>query len=124
MSGNNREEILEKIHAYLTLVGEETRKGLILIEKFIVNKQLTKPPEAYADAKTQPHVQVAIAMKAKGVGTRAGDTIPYVICAGDATTVTARAHHPDDLKKEDCGLIIGAFSIIFPISYRYLTGAP
>lgn len=106
LSGANRDEILENIHQYLSRVGEETRGGLIPIEKFVINKALTKSPEMYADGKVQPHVKVALAMKQKGVSARVGDTIPYVICEGEASVVAARAYHPDDLKKADSGLKI------------------
>lgn len=34
----DREQVVENIHSYLRKVGEETRKGLIPIEKFIINK--------------------------------------------------------------------------------------
>lgn len=32
--------------------------GLVPLEKFVITKTLTKPPEDYPDAKSQPHVQV------------------------------------------------------------------
>lgn len=34
------------------------RKGEVALEKYVITKTLTKPPEAYPDAKNQPHVQV------------------------------------------------------------------
>lgn len=34
------------------------RNGQVALEKYIITKTLTKPPEAYPDAKNQPHVQV------------------------------------------------------------------
>ena len=33
-------------------------EGLVPLEKFVITKTLTKPPEDYPDAKNQPHVQV------------------------------------------------------------------
>lgn len=34
----DREHVVENIHNYLRTVGEETRKGLIPMDKFVVNK--------------------------------------------------------------------------------------
>ncbi|KAG0046869.1 DNA-directed DNA polymerase alpha catalytic subunit pol1 [Gryganskiella cystojenkinii] len=108
----DREQVLENIHNYLRIVGEETRKGLIPMEKFVVNKGLTKSPEDYADAKVQPHVQVALRMKSKGISVRAGDTVPYVICIHDGTTAPSkggyaeRAYHPDEVRQPGSGLTI------------------
>ncbi|KAF9175853.1 DNA polymerase alpha catalytic subunit [Mortierella sp. AD011] len=98
----DREQVVETIHSYLRTVGEETRNGLIPIEKFIVNKGLTKAPEDYADAKSQPHVQVALRRKSKGISARAGDTIPYVICIDENSptqkgSFAERAYHPDEV---------------------------
>ena len=47
-------------------------------------------------------------MKAKGQSARVGDTIPYVICFDEdpAKSYALRAHHPDDLNKEELGLRI------------------
>ena len=35
------------------------RAGEVAVEKYVINKSLTKNPEDYPDAKSQPHVQVA-----------------------------------------------------------------
>jgi hypothetical protein len=37
---------------------EEMRGGQVELEKYIITKTLTKPPEDYPDAKNQPHVKV------------------------------------------------------------------
>jgi DNA polymerase alpha subunit A len=39
---------------------EDMDSGLVPLEKFVITKTLTKPPEDYPDAKNQPHVQVRI----------------------------------------------------------------
>lgn len=41
-------------------VAEEMRKGEVPLKKYEITKSLTKPPEAYPDAKNQPHVQVIV----------------------------------------------------------------
>ncbi|TPX37489.1 DNA-directed DNA polymerase [Synchytrium microbalum] len=98
MSGESREVVVEKIHEYLKNVARQVRESIpepIPIAQY----GLTKNPEDYADKKAQPHVMVAMAMKAKGVGVRVGDTIPYVICIGEDKSPAARAYHPDDVEK-------------------------
>lgn len=71
-----------------------------------------KSPEDYPDAKSQPHVQVALRLKAKGGSARAGDVIPYIFCLaeGEETAKTAqadRARHPDEVRRANSGLQIG-----------------
>jgi DNA polymerase alpha subunit A len=73
---------------------------------------LGKSPEDYPDAKSQPHVQVALRLKAKGGSARAGDVIPYIFCLaeGEETSKTAqadRARHPDEVRRANSGLQIG-----------------
>lgn len=36
------------------------RNGEVALEKYVITKTLTKPPEDYPDAKSQPHVQVRL----------------------------------------------------------------
>lgn len=43
----------------LIQVQEEMRNGQVPLEKYVITKTLTKPPEAYPDAKNQPHVLVS-----------------------------------------------------------------
>ncbi|KAG0347016.1 DNA-directed DNA polymerase alpha catalytic subunit pol1 [Podila humilis] len=107
----DREQVVDNIHNYLRTVGDETRKGLIPVEKFVVNKGLTKAPEDYADAKSQPHVQVALRMKSKGLSVRSGDTVPYIICTlGEGTSTKGgyadRAYHPDEINQPGSDLSI------------------
>ena len=76
------------------------------------SKRLGKNPEDYPDAKSQPHVQVALRLKAKGGTSRAGDVIPYVFCLGEngETSKSAqadRAKHPDEVRRESDKLKIG-----------------
>ncbi|KZS94508.1 DNA polymerase alpha catalytic subunit [Sistotremastrum niveocremeum HHB9708] len=111
LSGEATEVVVEHIHEYLTTVGENVRSGTTPKEDFIIFKRLGKNPEDYPDAKSQPHVQVALRMKAKGGTARAGDVIPYIFChGGDDTTSKAaqadKAHHPDDVRKEGSDLKI------------------
>jgi DNA polymerase alpha subunit A len=73
---------------------------------------LGKNPEDYPDSNSQPHVQVALRMKAKGGSARSGDVIPYIFCLaeGEETTKTAqadRARHPDEVRRANSGFQIG-----------------
>ncbi|KAI0676013.1 hypothetical protein C8Q78DRAFT_963901 [Trametes maxima] len=105
LSGEATENVVENIHEYLSTVSENIRAGKIKLDEFIIYKRLGKNPEDYPDAKSQPHVQVALRMKAKGQTARAGDVIPYVFCLGEGgeSTKTAqadRAKHPDEVRRE------------------------
>ncbi|XP_074303278.1 DNA polymerase alpha catalytic subunit-like isoform X1 [Silene latifolia] len=114
LSGGSCDDVLESIHTHLLKVQEEMRNGQMGLEKFIITKSLTKPPEAYPDAKNQPHVQVALRLKQNGYtsGCSAGDTVPYIICceqeisAGASTSIAQRARHPDELKRDNSSWMI------------------
>ena len=63
---------------------------------------MTKDPKDYSDAKSQPHVQVALSMQERGKNVKSGDFIPYIVCKKDGnesgnTTIASRSYHPDDL---------------------------
>jgi len=73
---------------------------------------LSKNPEEYTDKKSQPHVQVALRMKARGGVAKAGEVITYVFCLGSdgKTSKSAQADHafhPDEFRRKDSGLKIG-----------------
>ncbi|KAE8722403.1 DNA polymerase alpha catalytic subunit [Hibiscus syriacus] len=109
LSGGSCEDVVESIHNSLMKVQEEMRNGQTVLEKYIITKTLTKPPEVYPDAKNQPHVQVALRMKQSGysTGCSAGDTIPYIICCEQGSSssnsmgIAYRARHPDELTKDE-----------------------
>ncbi|KAJ3026454.1 UNVERIFIED_CONTAM: DNA-directed DNA polymerase alpha catalytic subunit pol1 [Siphonaria sp. JEL0065] len=109
-SDDGRDEMLSKIHDYLSKLGEDVKNGDVAVDKFVINKGLTKNPEEYSDVKNQPHVQVALNLKKKGIPVRVGDTVPYVIVIGEGTGLAARAQHPDELRKPDTE---------FKIDYQY-----
>ncbi|CAH1781279.1 unnamed protein product [Owenia fusiformis] len=103
LSGENKDIILENIHAKLTEVGEQVAEGKIDMELFYITKALTKNPEDYPDKKSLPHVQVAMRLNSKGgKKLRGGDTVYYVICEdGSNQAATQRAYHPDELAKSE-----------------------
>ncbi|KAJ4493257.1 hypothetical protein C8R41DRAFT_867133 [Lentinula lateritia] len=80
---------------------EQILSGTYRLDEYVINKRLGKNPEDYPKAEGQPHVQVALKMKAKGGNARAGDVIPYVFCLanGEQPTKTGqsdRARHRDE----------------------------
>ncbi|KAJ9170679.1 hypothetical protein P3X46_018771 [Hevea brasiliensis] len=109
LSGGSCEDVVESIHNSLMKIQEDMRNGQVALEKYVITKTLTKPPEAYPDAKNQPHVLVALRLKQSGysTGCSAGDTVPYIICceqgapSGNLTGIAQRARHPDELKMDD-----------------------
>jgi DNA polymerase alpha subunit A len=75
-------------------------------------QRLGKNPEEYPKSDGQPHVHVALKMKAKGGNARGGDVIPYIFCLEDGQESAKsgqadRAHHPDELRRGDNNLRIG-----------------
>jgi DNA polymerase alpha subunit A len=104
LSGKQREEVVETIHSFLRQKADEIRQGKVPLAKYIITKGLTKNPEEYPDAKSQPHVQVALKMTKSGRSVKVGDHVPYVICEGDSPSYAERAFHPDHIQKAD-GLI-------------------
>ncbi|XP_042427207.1 DNA polymerase alpha catalytic subunit-like [Zingiber officinale] len=106
LSGGTCEDVVESIHSSLIKVQEDMRNGEVALEKYVITKTLTKPPEDYPDAKNQPHVQVALRLKKNGhTGCSAGDTVPYIICCqqenfSSSTGIAQRARHPDELKRD------------------------
>ncbi|KAK9284464.1 hypothetical protein L1049_023637 [Liquidambar formosana] len=109
LSGGSCEDVVESIHNSLMKVQEDMRNGEVALEKYVITKSLTKPPEAYPDGKNQPHVQVALRLKQSGysTGCSAGDTVPYIICyeqgtsSGSSSGIAQRARHPDELKRDN-----------------------
>ncbi|CAH8651528.1 unnamed protein product [Heterobilharzia americana] len=106
LSGEPKDVILDRIHADLTETAEKVREGKLPISDFVITKMLTKNPEDYVDAKSQPHVQVALrfngsATSDKKTGTRrirAGDTVEYIICEdGSGQLATQRGYSPAEL---------------------------
>lgn len=103
MYGNGAaEEAVGSIHAYLEDLATKVQANEFPLELFVINKSLTKDPGAYADAKGQPHVTVALRMKQRGLSAKSGDTVPYVICmssdAENASTLAERAYHLDEVR--------------------------
>lgn len=112
LSDKERDDVVELIHDYLTEMNAKIRGQEVSLDKYTIHKQLTKNPEEYADAKSQPHVQVAIRMRQAGKSAKAGDTIPYVICSvdhlpdGAKAGFAEKAYHPEDFMRHNMAVDI------------------
>ncbi|KAF8954162.1 hypothetical protein BDZ97DRAFT_1766526 [Flammula alnicola] len=74
-------------------------------------KRLAKNPEDYPDAKSQPHVQVALRMKQRGGSAKTGDVIPYIFCLSEGqerakSAQADRARHLDEFREAGSALKI------------------
>jgi len=90
------------VHAFLTEKCAEIDNFKIPLESFVITKALTKPPQDYPDAKSLPHVQVALRLQARGKAIRSNQEIEYVICEAPAAeggkdSFASRARHLSEL---------------------------
>jgi DNA polymerase alpha subunit A len=111
LSGKPRDEIVLKIHEYLTELAKKVRGREIELSQFVITKGLNKNPKDYPDTKGQPHLQVALAMLKANKPVNIGDHIPYVICTQGSENLeaTMRAHHPDEILRSPDVLIVSRF---------------
>jgi DNA polymerase alpha subunit A len=129
LSGEEAEMVVEHIHEYLTAIGQNVRNGTVNLDDFVIFKvrimslshvawliyliqRLGKNPEDYPDVKSQPHVQVALRLKAAGRSAKSGDVVSYIFCLaeGEVSSKTAqadRAYHPDEIRRSGGKLKIG-----------------
>ncbi|KAL0343706.1 UNVERIFIED_CONTAM: DNA polymerase alpha catalytic subunit [Sesamum angustifolium] len=107
LSGGSCEDVVEAIHNSLMKVQEEMRNGQIPLEKYVITKTLTKPPEAYPDARNQPHVEETQYLISFAVSRLATFSIifPCLHLLGNGSTssvgIAQRARHPDELKRDN-----------------------
>jgi DNA polymerase alpha subunit A len=92
LGGRSREDSVEAIHTYLRGLGEKIHDQAW--EGFVITKQLTKMPHEYSDAKSQPHVQVAIKMIQRNEQVQAGQSIQYIVVEGNTSSIADRALTP------------------------------
>ncbi|EZG43728.1 DNA polymerase [Gregarina niphandrodes] len=65
---------------------------------FVIHKSVTKALSKYPANHNQPHVTVALRLKAEGVSVEPKTVIPYVVTAGDEA-LAARAYHPREVHR-------------------------
>lgn len=81
LSDMSPEERVANIKDLLEKVADDIRNKKVPMPLLAITKQLTKNPEDYRDAKTLPHLQVALRVNSKGGKKyRAGNTVSYIIC--------------------------------------------
>lgn len=109
LSDLNHDEKLNLIKTHLEKLRQDFDNHVVPLPLLIITKQLTKDPNKYSDAHTQPHVKVALRYNAKNSGKtlRGGDTVSYVICDdGTNSVATQRAYHVEEYKKSNMKLDI------------------
>ena len=106
LSREEKESVIKDIHEHLEELAKKMRNGELPIEKYVITKGLSKHPNDYPDAKSQPHVHVAKMMLKENRPVNTGDHIPYVITAapdGVETSgkglVAERARHPEEIAR-------------------------
>ena len=98
LGGRSREDSVENIHTYLRNLGEKIQDQAW--EGFVITKQLTKMPHEYSDAKSQPHVQVAIKMIQRNEQVQAGQSIQYIVIEGNTSSIAERALTPKEFSSQ------------------------
>jgi len=103
LCGENSDEPAHWISTVLAEKGQQMDESKVPLEKYIITKSITKPPQDYPDAKHLPHVQVALRLMARGKAVTSGQDIPYVISLADVETeakssFASRARHPHDFQ--------------------------
>jgi DNA polymerase alpha subunit A len=70
------------LNEYLSDIGTKMKANDLMINEYIITKQLTRNPEYYSDVKSLPHVAIALRQKAAGKSDTelVNNFIPYVIC--------------------------------------------
>ena len=100
MTQSQEGSLAQLIHQQLSMLASQLHQ--LPVSKFVISKNLTKEPGAYADARSQPHVSVALRMRARGLTVSVGNTIPYVVCrpTRPSDSLAERSHHPDDITRD------------------------
>lgn len=111
LSQSDRETVINNIHDHLEDLAKKMRNGEIPLEKFVITKGLSKHPNDYPDAKSQPHVHVAKMMIKNNKAVNVSDHIPYVITqaeeglhsetpnAAKSKSAAERARHPEEIER-------------------------
>lgn len=103
LSDRQMDEKIENVHAKLEKFRVSIESGTTAMHLLAITKQLTKQPKEYPNAKSLPHVQVALRMNATmNKRFKRGDMVDYVICLdGTDNQAMQRAYHIDEIKAND-----------------------
>jgi DNA polymerase alpha subunit A len=108
LSGQDSEIVVQNIFTHLEEVAAKMRSGNLPLEKYVITKGLSKHPNEYPDAKSQPHVNVAKSLLKNNRPVNKGDHIPYIITEHiqeegaeptKAPSSTERARHPEEIAR-------------------------
>jgi hypothetical protein len=105
MAAVDADDVPEAIVAELRRLAERVRAARADLGEYTIVKSLTRDPSGYKDASSQPHVQIALRMRAARQPVRAGDVIPYVIAT---STFDAAADKAAALGKPVAGRVANA----------------
>jgi DNA polymerase alpha subunit A len=102
----DKETVIKDIHDHLEALAQKMRSGELPLDKYAITKGLSKHPNDYPDAKSQPHVHVAKMMLKENRPIKTGDHISYVITAppdgietSGKSLVAERARHPEEINR-------------------------
>lgn len=117
LSEASLDDIRTEIYKYMRQVGDDLANDRYSLGRFIIYKQLSKPPEEYPDARSQPHIVVAKRMKARGMANNmlVNHMIPHVICLAPQQPGTSlsskqgayladKSFHPDEIMSSNGAL--------------------
>jgi DNA polymerase alpha subunit A len=77
LSREDKETVIKDIYDHLEALAQKMRSGELPLDKYVITKGLSKHPNDYPDAKSQPHVHVAKMMLKENRPVNTGDHIPY-----------------------------------------------
>lgn len=100
------DEAISAIYEYMRKLGSDIRDDRVPLYDFVINKQLTKHPNDYPDAKNLPHVQVAKRLKERGEkdSNLIMHMIPYIVCRSKTDVqhdngIAMRSYHPKEFEE-------------------------
>jgi DNA polymerase alpha subunit A len=92
----SKEDSLLWLEEYLRHVGKQMDSHQIPLAEYVITKAITKMPDEYPDAKSQPHVLVAKRRLEAGERIRPGNEIPYIVCQLEEGSLAERARSPEE----------------------------
>ncbi|MEM2100406.1 MAG: DNA-directed DNA polymerase [Thermoproteota archaeon] len=108
---------VNKAISYVRNIISETMKGIIGMEKMIIWKRMTKPPEAYEVR--APHVLAALELSKRGWRIDVGDKVGYIIVKG-TSKISERAKPYQLVEKRDIDYDYYVRNQIIPAAMRIL----
>jgi len=108
---------VNKAISYVRSIISDTRNGKIEIEKLVIWKRMTKPPEAYEVR--APHVLAALELSKRGWRIDVGDKVGYVIVKG-VSRIGERAKPYQLVEKDDIDYEYYVRNQIVPAALRIL----